>query len=460
MSVYRNGERALIQIDENETFAQLRSKIANEFTDVDLVFDSGYLVFKTNSPDVTLDIGSTTDSSNIAAICGFVGTSGNEVRSARELYKVNGDSVITSEGLFSMGDVTEGTFTIGTEVFEITDRTTLNDIIAQINSSDKSSATAYWDSVTGELVIKSRTAGASMINIESGTSNFTDIMGYTITDRTNDQIVSKLTKETQELGENAIFAINGTYYTSVSNNVTSDISKLDGVTINLKNITEGQTVKLTIEKDNETVANAMSDIVDAYNELMTNVDAELAKTGELSDQTSLKMIRNQIRSLMMNSISSPSVFKNLNAIGISSNVASAGDISTGNINTLTFNKDKFLAAYASEESSIKALLVGTEEQKGIFTSIDNILQQSLEGAYGYFTSAQNSYNKQISDITEKIRKANASVEKYKERLEAKFSAMDLLIANMQNQYTSFLSGQTTIQNNVKNAGSSYFYGAM
>ena len=37
-----------------------------------------------------------------------------------------------------------------------------------------------------------------------------------------------------------------------------------------------------------------------------------------------------------------------------------------------------------------------------------------------------------------LRSPNKEVERYKARLEAKFSAMDLLIAKMQNQYSSFL----------------------
>ena len=48
-----------------------------------------------------------------------------------------------------------------------------------INSSEDSNATAYWDSINAQLVIKSRTTGAALINIEAGTSNFTDILGFT-----------------------------------------------------------------------------------------------------------------------------------------------------------------------------------------------------------------------------------------------------------------------------------------
>ena len=59
---------------------------------------------------------------------------------------------------------------------------------------------------------------------------------------------------------------------------------------------------------------------------------------------------------------------------------------------------------------------------------------------GYFQTAEKSYSNQISKLTDKIKKAETSVERYRERLEAKFASMDLLISKIQNQYSSFLSG--------------------
>ena len=279
-----------------------------------------------------------------------------------------------------------------------------------------------------------------MINIEAGTSNFTDIMGYTTTERNADNSVksTKIDITAQEIGQNSMFSINGTYYTSTSNTITSDLTRLEGVTINLKEATEGETVTLTVEKDKETVATAVSDIVDAYNELITNVDEAVAREGQLSDQSTLRFIRNQIRSLMTSSLAGVSVFKNLDAIGITTEAASGTNISTANVNTLYFDKDKFLKAFDADLDAVKGLLVGTDANLGIFTRVENIVESALTGATGYFQSADRSYMNEISKLNEKIRKAQNDVEVYKARLEAKFSAMDQLIANIQNQYSSFL----------------------
>ena len=226
---------------------------------------------------------------------------------------------------------------------------------------------------------------------------------------------------------------------ATSNTIGSDVSRIVGVTINLKGISNGETVELVIEKDKETVANAVSDIVDSYNELMENVSKEIAKDGQLHDQTTLRLLKNQLRSLMTSSLTGVSgVYKNLDSIGINFEAASGTNLGTENVDMLYFNKDKFISAFDADLKSMKELLVGTDAAKGIFTRVEDVIENALASSYGYFSSADKSYGKQIDRLNDKIKKANDAVARYQERLEAKFSAMDMLIANIQNQYSSFL----------------------
>ena len=450
LSIYRDGEKATLNIDSNQTFGDLRAQIAGRFANVDIRFQNGYLEIYSTTDGVSVDVGATTDTSNFVAITGITSTGQGNAKSSRELYCVNGSSVITTSGLFRNGDVVAGTFKIGNAEFTIDDTTTLSSLISQINVSEQANATAYWDSVDGKLVIKSRTTGAALVNIEAGTSNFTDIMGLTKSTWAdadsdgNEDIgvstaqVTKINVSAQEVGQNAQFSINGTYYTSSSNTVGSDVTKIKGVTINLKGVSEEGETTLTIERDKETVANAVSDIVDAYNVLIENVDKELAKDAALGDQTTLRYVRNQIRSLMTSSLPGTGVFRNLHSIGITLNAATAGDISTDSINKLTFDKTKFLDAFNADKDAVKDLLVGTDGNLGIFQRIENVVESAVASNSGYFASAERSYNSKISTLDNKIKKAQNAVERYRERLEAKFASMDLLISNMQNQYSSFL----------------------
>ena len=384
-----------------------------------------------------MTVGSSTDTSNFSSITGVI-SDGNKTVSARELYKVGAGTKITGDSMFREGNVTEGTFIVGDETFEITSTTTLNDIVFMINNSANAAATAHWDSVEGKLIIQSNSTGSMYVNIEKGTSNFTDVMGYTTIDKDTNE--SCMNISSQEVGDNAEFTINGTTYTSNSNTIQSDISRIKGVTLNLKSVSaEDEVETLTVEKDREILSDAVSDVVDAYNELMTSVDEAISAEGDLKDQTSLKMIRNQLRSLMTSSLLGASTYKNLDAIGIAVEKASGSNISTNNLSYLTFDKDKFNTAFNSDALAVKSLLIGTDSNQGIFTKIEDLVESTLTGVSGYFDTQNMSYIKQIQQINNQINKQNLASQRYQEQLEARFSAMDLLISQMQQQYSSFLT---------------------
>ena len=48
--------------------------------------------------------------------------------------------------------------------------------------------------------------------------------------------VSRMNTAAQQVGDNAEFTIDGTVYTSSSNTINSDISRIEGVTLNLKSL--------------------------------------------------------------------------------------------------------------------------------------------------------------------------------------------------------------------------------
>ena len=183
----------------------------------------------------------------------------------------------------------------------------------------------------------------------------------------------------------------------------------------------------------------MQEVVDSYNDLMNNLDKELALDGNMKDQTTLKMLRNTIRSYMMNSVGFSNAFMNMSSIGISTDSASAGNISTSGISTLSFDKTKFANAIAADPNSVKKLLVGENNGMGILTKLEQTVENALQAQSGFFSATENSYNKQIERLNTKIEKTQRSVDSYSARLERKFQAMDLLISNIQKQYSSFLS---------------------
>ncbi len=450
MSIFVDGVKCNIEVKSSDSFADLFKKIkdtvkARTGLDIQAGFKTKDGSISANPTDANntgiigleiekgheLVVGASNDTTNFATIANLNKTDNNAITGSRALYRVNVNSLITESGLYRDGDITEGTFKIGDAEFTIDSTTTLASLINQINKNDKAYANAYWDTLAGTLVIESTVTGASLINIEAGTSNFTDIMGFT---KTKDG-VSALVTDSQTLGQNAVVRINGTTVTSATNVITSDISKIKGLTINLKNVSAGETVTISVEQDKEAIYNAVSDTLDAYNSMMEALGKELADKKSLGGESILKLMRNNLKRLMTSSLTGAYVFKNLASVGISTGEAS--DKITTNVTSLLIDKDKFMDALNTDSDAVQDLLVGTKANPGIFLQANNIVENSIN-TDGYFSNMANTLTKSISNIEKKISKNNLAIENYRTKLETKFHNMELTISGLQSAYANIL----------------------
>jgi flagellar hook-associated protein 2 len=265
-------------------------------------------------------------------------------------------------------------------------------------------------------------------------------MGFTSTTRDADGniISSQMYTDAQELGDNAIFTINGTSITSTSNTVTSDISRITGVTLTLNKVSseEDGTSTLKIEQDSEDLVAAVKSFVEAYNSTISKITEVTASGGDLERETSLTSLKSTIRNYANGSNdTNGGVYKLLSEIGISTSSASSTDLST-DTNTLYFDEDTFLQALQENPDSVKSILAG---DNGILNQIENTVEQSLKASVGFFDVKESSLNTTISNMETKITNQQTKVDNYQSQLETKFSNMELLISQMQQNYSSFLS---------------------
>lgn len=451
MSIFVDGIKTEVTVNETDKFSDIFSRITSAVaaktgvtvragfvdTDGNIVTNpadknTGIIGIEVVG-DHNLVVGASNDTTNFATIANLKQQTAERVAGSRALYKVNGNSLITGAGLFKDGDITAGTFTIGDATFTIDNTTTLNSLINQINKSDKSYASAYWDTLSGTLVVQSTLSGESLINIESGTSNFTKIMGFTESVAGKETLVT----DRQTLGQNAIVKINGTTVTSTSNTITSDISKIKGLTLNLKGVSAGETVTVTVEQDDEGIYNAVNDIVDSYNTLMEGLEKELGDGGSFEHDTMFSMMKNQLKRLMTQTVGGTTIYRNLAAIGIST--GEAKDSISTDVTKLLIDKDKFMQALDKDSDAVKQLLVGTTTNPGVFLKVNQIVDSTLKTT-GYIASTENSINKNIKKMSTKITDLTTALNKYREQLQTKFSSMERAISNMQNSYSSFLKG--------------------
>lgn len=440
LTVYVDGVKSSIEIEEDDTLGDLKSQLAAAGVKAE-VNESGILSFSSYTEGESVNVGSTTDTSNFVSLVGLTKQEDGNYLSTNSLFKANTATKLTSEDSGFNTQITEGTFSIGDATFTITKNTTLSSLISQINSSETAQATAYWDDATGKLSITSTKEGASYINIEAGTSNFTNVMGLTeaIYDADGNVTGSRMYTEAQTLGQNAMLTINGTSITSTSNTVSSDVSRITGVTLNLKKVSteEDGNTKLEVSQNTDGLVDAVKGFVEAYNKTMSKVDEVTASGADLARESSLTSLKNTLRTYANGSnTTNGGVYRLLSEIGISTGQADGNSLSS-DITSLEFDEDKFLKALQENPDSVEALLAG---DNGIFNMMENTVEQSLKATVGFFDVKQSTLDSDITKMEQKITKQNTKIETYRAQLESKFYAMELSIAQMQQNYSSFLSG--------------------
>ncbi|MBR1942735.1 flagellar filament capping protein FliD [bacterium] len=448
-SVFVDGKKSEIEIEEDETLGSILNKL-NDIDGVNARLEDGKLYINADEGKSVV-VGSSSDDANFASVLGLVRDS--ETGNYESYTPVS--AISTSDKLVDIfGDDVKGTFTIGNQEFTIDENTSLKSLIGNINSKTDAGVNAYWDASAGQLVLKSKAEGAFNINIESGTSNLTDKLGFTssavdeegnyIKDE-NGNYVSSLVQNTQTLGDYAKLNINGTDIVSSSNTVTSDISGIDGLTLTLKSVSKEnddgviEPTTVSVSQDTETLLSAMKSFVDAYNKAIDTIDTKTASGAALHGETSLTSLRNNIRRTATSAVNN-SDLKVLANIGISTGSAS-NSTDTTNVNKLQIDEEKFKEALNNDPDGVKALLLGDNKgvasSGGILNKLEDITESSLEASSGYFDSKAKSYQSQIDRISTSITSAQAKVDAYKVRLQKQFNSMELAIASIQQSYSQF-----------------------
>ena len=438
LTTYVNGKKTTINIGKDDTLGDLKSRLAEAGikTEID---NNGVLKLSAQNSGDTIHIGATTDGTNLTSLIGLTAQEDGSYASTNSLFKASVSSKLTAEDSGFNERIKAGTFTIGDATFTIDDKTTLSSLISEINNNDKAQAYAYWDDASGKLSITSKKEGASYINIEAGTSNFTDVMGFTASeyDSEGKVVSSKMYTEAQELGLNAIFSVNGTQMTSTSNTVTSDISRMDGVTLTLKraNTEDDGNTTLKVSQDTSQLKEAVKSFITAYNETIAKVDEVTASGADLHGETSLTSLNRTLKRYSTSSNLNDGVYKLLYDIGIKTASADGNNLSADTYE-LSLDEDKFMKALEENPDSVKSILTG---DTGVLSMMEDTIEQSLKASVGFFDVKTSTLDSNIKKMEEKITKKNTGITTYKSQLEAKFQKMEQAIASMQQNYSSFLS---------------------
>jgi flagellar hook-associated protein 2 len=223
----------------------------------------------------------------------------------------------------------------------------------------------------------------------------------------------------------------GTFDVYSSSNTISDA--IDGVTLNLKDTTEGDTVSVTISNDTAAATNKIKAFVNAYNTLYTtfaklrSYNAETKESGPMLGDALLQGIEEGIRMDLVSPVSGVSgTYTSLAALGITKQVDG----------TLKVDDTKLTAAMTADRAAVAAVFGSTN---GVATRLYKRVDAALATNAGI--DARNTrLQSSMKDINKAKTDLDARMDAVEKRYRAQFGALDVLLSQMQ-QTSSYLSQQ-------------------
>lgn len=359
---------------------------------------------------------------------------------------------IATEETSAATSVTGGTFTItagdkSTNV-RIEAGASLDDIVKAINNS-KAGVTASAVKVEGgyKIALLSSETGVSKAAVFSEAEGGNVLHSLGILKEDHSLNISQAAKDTK-LEINGISEI-----TSSSNKITTAVPGLT-LTINSESVDTSVTVK--VAADYSGAQAAVQSFVDQYNSVMTFIEGKLSynkdlKTkGDLYADPALQGIQSRLRNMVSSNQNNPSgVFNILADVGITTSADNFGKSAT-----LTFDTTKFNEAIEKNASSVANLFgapaggVDPNRESGQGRSAQGLANRLYEYIHplvmydGTLAKTSNSYEKQITDLKDKMTDFAARVERYSEATRLKFSRLETQLAALSNQ-SDWLKNQLT-----------------
>ena len=221
------------------------------------------------------------------------------------------------------------------------------------------SVTATIDA--GKIKVTDDMAGDSQLSVSLICQN--NVSGGTLDFGTVSATTEGYTMETQA-GLDANIIIDGTAVSS-SSNIIDDV--IAGVTLNLLTVEDLEPadddvhVTVTVSRDNNTIKSSVQGLLDAYNDVVSDINAQFAyneeteTSGLMQGDSTLYSIRSSLQDIVASAITGlPTTINALSLIGITTRI---DIVSHGNDGTLAIDDDDFMDALEDNFNGVRRLFV-------------------------------------------------------------------------------------------------------
>lgn len=219
---------------------------------------------------------------------------------------------------------------------------------------------------------------------------------------------------------------------------------IDGVTIELLQVSVGEPADLHVDNDEEAVRQTITDFVDSYNQLidtfdkLTAFDPESGIAAALQGDASVRGMRAQIRRELSAAVESVDLpFSMLSEIGIETDVDGKLSIDDGTLSSVL----------ADDFQRVGQLFANPTD--GFATRLHGVVDGLLESD-GILETRTDGLNNRIEGFTEQREDLNARLASLESRLLRKFNALDSLVAQLtatSNFLTQQLANLPTLSSN-------------
>jgi flagellar hook-associated protein 2 len=312
-----------------------------------------------------------------------------------------------------VGDELVITAGAGSLTIDLSTAKTLSQIREEIVSATGADVSATLIDETGDgsslrLVLSSTETGYdNRLQLSFGGAIDATTFGFS----TINQNAEGVTLTEAELDQlDASFTLDGFTLTRSSNTVDDAIT---GVNLELKQL--GATT-VSVSRDSSGIGQAAGDLVEAYNAL--SGDLSELRQGALGNDSLVRQVEQSLRSMLGRSFSGLGAFRTLNDFGIS--FTREG--------TLEFDQSALDAAVTADRSSVEVFFRG---EGGFASRLDDVLSGYLDSS-GIIDARVDGLNARVDDLQDQQARWEVRLIDIEERYLAQFSALDSLVAQLNN----------------------------
>jgi len=418
-----------IEVSSDDTIATILSKITSSSAGVNAYYDEDndriILEQKTAGENYNITLGS--DNTNFFNAMKVTETTRSSFTDGvdKDVYRTIDD--LKAEG--KLTGISTGYFTINNVTFHVdTANDSLSDVFNRINAS-AANVSIFYDETLDKVVLTSDIEGEDINLSNDSTSNFLDSLN--ILDTAADQDGDLTNGKSTYTGTSAKVYVNGSLLQPESNEFT-----ILGTTFSIVGIGNS---KVDVVNDDEHLKDKLTNFVDQFNNTISFIEEKM--DNELSDDTTLVYLRNELIRKVQSTISNTGNYTSLSRIGITMGRGAES-------NRLTFDTNKLDEALLTDRESVMKLFAydsdadGLYDDGGLANDMYSYLRNYTRAGLGIIWEKKEAIDDRVEQMDVTIRRREKAIERRRIELTQKFIELNKAMQLMEQRILSLNTAMT------------------